>query len=137
MGSMKSKPTSTITTEYRKDAIIKTILKTEDFRLAFQMKALKEESRILQNIWKDFITGARNTFYYNTATKYNQQIKIVRINDGSLQLTVTTNVDLKEEDLQEFTKMFDTISKNIENYDKCEATGITGNGSSNNLLIFE
>jgi len=138
MGSMKSKPaTATITTEYRKDTIIKTILKTDDFRLAFQMKALKEESRALQNMWKDFISGGRNTFYYNTATKHNQQIKIVRINDGSLQLSVVTNVDLKEEDLEVFTKMFDTINKNIEAYDKSEATGLTGSGSSTNLLIVE
>jgi len=138
MGSSKSKPsTSTITTEYRKDTIIKTVLKTDEFRLAFQMKALKEESRALQTMWKDFITGGRNTFYYTTATKHNQQIKIVRINDGSLQLSVVTNVDLKEEDLEDFTKMFDTISKNIDAYDRSEATGLTGNGSSTNLLIVE
>ena len=138
MGSATSKP-ATITTEYRKDTIIKTVLKTDEFRLAFQMKALKEESRALQNMWKDFITGGRNTFYYNTATKHNQQIKILRINDGSLQLSVVTNVDLKEEDLESFTKMFDIISKNIEAYDKSEATGLVGinNGSSTNLLIVE
>ena len=136
MGSAKSKPAN-ITTEYRKDTIIKTILKTDEFRLAFQMKALKEESRALQTMWKDFITGGRNTFYYNTATKHNQQIKIVRINDGSLQLSVVTNVDLEEDDLESFTKMFDTISKNIDAYDKSEATGLTGNGSSTNLLIVE
>ena len=138
MGSAKSKP-ATITTEYRKDTIIKTVLKTDEFRLAFQMKALKEESRALQTMWKDFITGGRNTFYYNTATKHNQQIKILRINDGSLQLSVVTNVDLKEEDLESFTKMFDTISKNIEAYDKSEASGLVGinNGSSTNLLIVE
>jgi hypothetical protein len=138
MGSNSSKP-ATITTEYRKDTIIKTVLKTDEFRLAFQMKALKEESRSLQNMWKDFITGGRNTFYYNTATKHNQQIKIIRMNDGSLELSVVTNVDLKEEDLESFTKMFDTISKNIEAYDKSEATGLLGinNGSSTNLLIVE
>jgi len=138
MGSNSSKP-PTITTEYRKDTIIKTVLKTDEFRLAFQMKALKEESRSLQNMWKDFITGGRNTFYYNTATKHNQQIKIIRMNDGSLELSVVTNVDLKEEDLESFTKMFDTISKNIEAYDKSEATGLLGinNASSTNLLIVE
>jgi len=138
MGSNSSKP-ATITTEYRKDTIIKTVLKTDEFRLAFQMKALKEESCSLQNMWKDFITGGRNTFYYNTATKHNQQIKIIRMNDGSLELSVVTNVDLKEEDLESFTKMFDTISKNIEAYDKSEATGLLGinNGSSTNLLIVE
>lgn len=137
MGSSKSKPTATITTEYRKDTIIKTVLKTDEFRLAFQMKALKEESRALQTMWKDFITGGRNTFYYTTATKHNQQIKITRINDGSLELSVVTILELKEEDLQSFTKMFDTISKNIDNYDRSEATGLTGNGSSTNLLIVE
>jgi len=136
MGSVKSKP-ATITTEYRKDTIIKTILKTDDFRLAFQMKALKEESRALQTMWKDFITGGRNTFYYNTATKHNQQIKITRISDNSLELSVVTILELKEEDLESFTKMFDSISKNIENYDKSEATGLTGNNSSSNLLIVE
>lgn len=136
MGSTKSKP-ATITTEYRKDTIIKTVLKKEEFRLGFQMKAIKEESQALQTMWKDFISGGRNTFYYNTATKHNQQIKIVRINDGSLQLSVVTNIDLKEDDLQDFTKMFDTISKSIDAYDRSEATGLTGNGSSTNLLIVE
>jgi hypothetical protein len=136
MGSIKSKP-ATITTSYKKDTIIKTILKTDDFRLAFQMKALKEESSALQAMWKDFITGERNTFYYTTATKHNQQIKITRISDGSLQLSVVTILELKEENLQDFTKMFDSISKNIEAYDKSEATGLTGYGSSSNLLVID
>jgi len=136
MGSKSSK-SATITTEYRKDTIIKTILKTDEFRLAFQMKALKEESSALQTMWKEFITGERNTFYYNTATKHNQQIKIVRLNDSSLELSVVTNVDLQEKDLESFTKMFDSISKNIEAYDKSEATGLTGYASSSNLLVVD
>jgi hypothetical protein len=136
MGSKSSKP-ATITTEYKKDTIIKTVLKTDEFRLAFQMKAVKEESNALQNLWKDFITGARSTFIYNNATKYPQQIKILRNNNNTLQLSVLTTVDLKEEDLESFTKMFDTISKNIKAYDKSEASGLVGNSSSSTLLIFE
>ena len=138
MGSKTSKP-ATITTEYKKDTIIKTILKTEDFRLAFQMKATKEESSKLQTMWKDFITGARSTFMYNTATKHNQLIKFTRHHNGYIQLSATTTVDLTEEDIESFTKMFDTISKNIESYDKSEASGLIGiqNNSLTNLLIFE
>ena len=140
MGSVKSKPNNhTITTEYKADTVIKTILKTDDFRLAFQMKATKEESRNLQNVWKDFINGARSTFIYNNTTKYPQQIKITRLHNNSLQLTVTTSVDLKEDDLEAFTKMFNTISSNIEKYNKTEATGFSGinNGSSTNLLTID
>ena len=136
MGSKSSKP-ATITTTYKKDTIIKTVLKTENFRLAFQMKALKEESQSLQNMWKEFINEGRNTFIYTTATKYPQQIKIIRKNDGSLELSVLTNVDLKLEDLESFTKMFNTISQNIEAYTKTEATGFIGYGSSSNLLVVD
>lgn len=138
MGSKLSKE-SIVTTEYKKDSIIKTILKTNDFRLAFQMKATREESYILQNGWKEFITSGRNTFTYKTATKYPQQIKFIRLNDGSIDFSVITTVAMKEEDLQTFTNMFDGISKNIEKYDKSEATGIIGinNGSSTNLLSID
>ena len=134
MGSCVSKPS--IETHYRKDAIIKTILKTDDFRLAFQMKATREESYNLRMLWQDFLAGVKNTFIYNTATKYPQQIKIIRLNTGSLQLLTTTTVDLKEKDLEIFSEMFHTISKNIEKYDKSEATGLVGinNNSSTNLL---
>ena len=140
MGSKSSKPNNnTITTEYKKDSIIKTILKTDNYRLAFQMKAVKEESRMVNALWKDFINGGRNVFIYNNATKYPQTIKFTRLNDGSLQFNVSTNVNIKEEEIESFTKMFDTISSNIEKYDKSEASGLTGlnNGSSTNLLSID
>ena len=88
-------------------------------------------------MWKEFINEGRNTFIYTTATKYPQQIKIIRKNDGSLELSVLTNVDLKLEDLESFTKMFNTISQNIEAYTKTEATGFIGYGSSSNLLVVD
>ena len=138
MGSKSSKQ-ETITTHYKKDALIKTVLKTENYRIGFQMKADREESRNLQTMWKDFITGARNTFTYNNATKYPQQIKFIRLNDGSLQFTTSTTVNIKEEELESFTRMFDTISKNIDTYNKYVSTGLTviDNSSSSNLLVFD
>jgi len=138
MGNNVSRNDAKITTEYRKDTIIKTILKTDDFRLAFQMKATNEESDKVQNLWQDFINGARNVFSYQTATKYPQTIKIIRIED-KYQLVVNTTVDLKEEDMEKFTKMFNEISKNIKKYDRSEASGLTGVNSSSslNLLVTE
>jgi hypothetical protein len=136
MGNNVSKNDAKITTEYRKDTIIKTILKTDEFRLAFQMKATNEESDKVQNLWQDFISGARNVFSYQTATKYPQTIKIIRIED-KCQLVVATTIDLKEEDMEKFTKMFNEISKNIKKYDKSEASGLSGinSNSSLNLLV--
>jgi hypothetical protein len=136
MGNNVSKNDAKITTEYRKDTIIKTILKTDEFRLAFQMKATNEESDKLQNLWSDFINGARNVFSYQTATKYPQTIKIMKI-ENKYQLVVATTIDLKEEDMEKFTKMFDEISKNIKKYDRSEASGLNGinSNSSLNLLV--
>jgi hypothetical protein len=138
MGNNVSRNDAKITTEYRKDTIIKTILKTDEFRLAFQMKATNEESDKVQNLWQDFISGARNVFSYQTATKYPQTIKIMKIED-KYQLVVATTIDLKEEDMEKFTKMFNEISKNIKKYDKSEASGLNGinSGSSLNLLVTE
>jgi carbonic anhydrase len=136
MGNNVSKNDAKITTEYRKDTIIKTILKTDEFRLAFQMKATNEESDKVQNLWQDFISGARNVFSYQTATKYPQTIKIMKIED-KYQLVVATTIDLKEEDIEKFTKMFNEISKNIKKYDRSEASGLTSinSNSSLNLLV--
>jgi len=138
MGNNVLKNDAKITTEYRKDTIIKTILKTDEFRLAFQMKATNEESDKLQNLWSDFINGARNVFSYQTATKYPQTIKIMKIED-KYQLVVATTIDLKEEDIEKFTKMFNEISKNIKKYDRSEASGLNGinSNSSLNLLVTE
>jgi len=136
MGNNVSRNDAKITTEYRKDTIIKTILKTDEFRLAFQMKATNEESDKLQNLWSDFINGARNVFSYQTATKYPQTIKIMKIED-KYQLVVATTINLKEEDMEKFTKMFNEISKNIKKYDRSEASGLNGinSNSSLNLLV--
>lgn len=138
MGNNVSRNDAKITTEYRKDTIIKTILKTDEFRLAFQMKATNEESDKVQNLWQDFISGARNVFSYQTATKYPQTIKIMKIED-KYQLVVATTIDLKEEDMEKFTKMFNEISKNIKKYDRSEASGLNGinSNSSLNLLVTE
>ena len=138
MGSKLSKP-ETITTQYKKDSLIKTILKTEKFRVSFQMKADKQEYRSVYNMWKDFITGERNTFYYNNTTKYPQEIKFIRLNDGSIKFTTSTTVSITEEELASFTKMFDNISKNIDEYNKSVTTGltVTDSGSSSNLLVFD
>ena len=138
MGSKSSKP-ETITTEYKKDTLIKTILKTENFRVSFQMKADKQEYRLVHNMWRDFITGERNTFTYNNQTKYPQEIKFIRLNDGSIKFTTSTSVSIKEEELEAFTRMFDNISKNIEQYNKSVTTGltVTDTGSSSNLLVFD
>ena len=138
MGSKSSKP-ETITTQYKKDSLIKTILKTENFRVSFQMKADKQEYCSVYNMWKDFITGERNTFYYNNTTKYPQEIKFIRLNDGSIKFTTSTTVTINEEELASFTKMFDNISKNIDEYNKSVTTGltVTDSGSSSNLLVFD
>ena len=138
MGSKSSKP-ETITTEYKKDTLIKTVLKMENFRVSFQMKADKQEYRLVHNMWSDFITGERNTFTYNNQTKYPQEIKFIRLNDGSIKFTTSTSVSIKEEELEAFTRMFDNISKNIEQYNKSVTTGltVTDTGSSSNLLVFD
>ena len=135
MGSLISKKTS-IKTQYKKDTLIKTVLKTEKYRISFQMKADKDEFRNLETMWKDFITGARNTFTYNNSTKYPQEIKFIRLNDGSLQFTTSTTVHIDEDELKSFTRMFDTISRNINDYNKPVSTGltITDSSSSTNLL---
>jgi len=138
MGSKSSKP-ETITTQYKKDSLIRTILKTENYRISFQMKADKEEYRSVHNMWKDFITGERSTFSYNNQTKYPQEIKFIRLNDGSIKFTTSTSVTITEEELESFSRMFNNISKNIDEYNKSVTTGltVTDNSSSSNLLVFE
>jgi len=135
MGLLMSKKES-ITTQYKKDTLIKTVLETEKYRIGFQMRADKDEFRNIETMWKDFITGARNTFTYNNSTKYPQEIKFIRLNDGSLQFTTSTTVNIDEDELKSFTKMFDTISRNIDSYNKPVSAGltITDSSSSTNLL---
>jgi len=135
MGLLMSKKES-ITTQYKKDTLIKTVLKTEKYRIGFQMRADKDEFRNIETMWKDFITGARNTFTYNNSTKYPQEIKFIRLNDGSLHFTTSTTVIIDEDELKSFTKMFDTISRNIDSYNKPVSAGltITDSSSSTNLL---
>jgi hypothetical protein len=137
MGSKLCREES-ITTQYKKDTLIKTILKTDKYRISFQMRADKDEFRNLQIMWKDFISGARNTFIYNNTTKFPQEIKFLRLNDGSLQFTTSTTVNIDEDELKSFSKMFDTISKNIDSYNKPVSAGLTvndNNNSSTNLLV--
>jgi len=137
MGSKLCREES-IRTQYKKDTLIKTILKTDKYRISFQMRADKDEFRNLQIMWKDFISGARNTFIYNNTTKFPQEIKFLRLNDGSLQFTTSTTVNIDEDELKSFSKMFDTISKNIDSYNKPVSAGLTvndNNNSSTNLLV--
>jgi hypothetical protein len=136
MGLLMSKKES-ITTHYKKDTLIKTVLETEKYRIGFQMRADKDEFRNIETMWKDFITGARNTFTYNNSTKYPQEIKFIRLNDGSLHFTTSTTVIIDEDELKSFTKMFDTISRNIDSYNKPVSAGltITDSSSSTNLLV--
>ena len=137
MGSKLCREES-ITTQYKKDTLIKTILKTNKYRISFQMRADKDEFHNLETMWKDFITGARNTFIFNNTTKFPQEIKFLRHNDGSLQFTTSTTVNIDEDELKSFSKMFDTISKNIDSYNKPVSAGLTindNNSSSTNLLV--
>ena len=127
---------SKLSVEYKKDAIIKTVLKNKRFRLGFQIRAIKEESYALQNQWKDFISGERSTFTYNSATKYPQQIRFLRLNDGTVEFTSSTTIPLTPEDLDSFTQIFDTLVKSVEAYDKSLPSGLSAynNNSSTNLL---
>jgi hypothetical protein len=137
MGSKLCREES-ITTQYKKDTLIKTILKTNKYRISFQMRADKDEFRNLQIMWKDFISGARNTFIFNNTTKFPQEIKFLRLSDGSLQFSTSTTVNIDEDELKSFSKMFDTISKNIDSYNKPVSAGLTindNNNSSTNLLV--
>lgn len=142
MGSKSSKSVmenASITTEFKKDTIIKTILKTSNFRFALQMKATKLESKRLNESWKDFITGVRDTFIFNNETKYPQYIKITRVNNR-LQFSATTTVEMEEGDLAVLTKMFSKIDNEIQKYDVSGPSGLTSvntSSSSLNLLVSE
>jgi hypothetical protein len=141
MGSKSSKSVMenpSITTEFKKDTIIKTVLKTANFRFALQMKATKLESKRLNESWKDFINGIRDNFIFNNETKYPQYIKIMRMNN-KIQFSTTTTVEMKEEDLDVLTKMFSKIEDEIQKYEVSSPSGltITNNSSSSNLLISE
>jgi len=142
MGNKSSKSVmenASITTEFKKDTIIKTILKTANFRFALQMKATKLESKRLNESWKDFITGVRDTFIFNNETKYPQYIKITRVNNR-LQFSATTTVEMVEEDLAVLTKMFSKIDNEIQKYDSSGPSALTSvntSSSSLNLLVSE
>ena len=140
MGNKSSKSVmenASITTEFKKDTIIKTILKTANFRFALQMKATKLESKRLNESWKDFITGVRDTFIFNNETKYPQYIKITRVNNR-LQFSATTTVEMVEEDLAVLTKMFNKIDNEIHKYDSSGPSALTSVNTSStslNLLV--
>lgn len=142
---MGNTPTKSVTNdaniraEFKKDSIIKTTLKTANFRFALHMKATKEEGRRLNETWKDFLSGVKESFIYYTQTKYPQYIKISRVND-KIQFSITTNIEMKEEDLDNLTQMFSKIETEIRDYDTPVASGligVTNSSSSLNLLIPE
>lgn len=134
MGNKNSK--SSVATEFKKDTIIKGIVKTSNFRFALQMKATKLESQRLNDSWKDFITGVKDVFIFNNETKYPQCIKITRANN-IVQFSVTTNIQLEEEELSRITDMIKQIEKEIRKYDVSKPSGLTiiNSSSSTNLLV--
>lgn len=129
---------ATVRVEFKKDTIIKTILKTTHFRFALQMRATKEEGRRLNEGWKDFLLGVKDSFIYYTETKYPQYIKISRVNE-KIQFSITTTVQMEEEDLDTLTKMFSKIETEIRKYEKVTPSGLVpiSSNSSLNLLISE
>ena len=142
MGNAPTKPdtpNANIRAEFKKDSIIKTTLKTANFRFALHMKATKEEGRRLNESWKDFLSGVKESFIYYTETKYPQYIKITRVNN-KIQFSITTTVQMEEEDLDNLTQMFSKIEHEIRNYDTTAPSGligVTNSSSSLNLLIPE
>ena len=137
MGAAPS--TVSIETKFKKDETIQTFIRTKHFRFSLLMYATQKESDRLQERWQDFLTQTKDNFIYHTATKYPQQIKIIRDGD-KMYFTQSTTIEIDETDIQDLTKMFNNISETRKEVQKCPPLiGLAGvddgsKGSSLNLL---
>ena len=124
---------------HKKDETIQTILKTKHFKFALIMRANKVESERLQERWQEFTSKTRDDFIYNTATKNPQHIKVVRDGD-KMYFTQSTTLEIDETDVNNLTKMFDTISTTINDLHKTNVSCLSpindaSSASSLNLLV--
>ena len=138
MGSSASKnQILSIQNKIKKENTIQTTLSTTHFKFALLMNATKSEIEKIQERWKDFLSNIKDDFIYISTTRYPQTVKVHR--DGNeIYLTLSTKINISEEDLQSFTKMFNSIETAIKEVNQKDSIGLTtpeSNNSSLNLLI--
>ena len=101
------------------------------------MTATKSEIEKIQERWNDFMSNIKDDFIYISTTRYPQTVKINR--DGKdIYLSLSTKIDITEEDLQSFTKMFNSIETAIKEVNQKDSIGLNtteSNNSSLNLLV--
>ena len=138
MGATASKnPIVSIKNKVKKEETLQTTLITKNFRFGFLMDAKKIEAERIQERWNDFISKITDNFTYITTTRYPQIIKVSR-EENELFLNISTKINIKEEDLESLTKMFNSISETIKEINKKDDIGLSTNdnsGSSLNLLV--
>jgi carbonic anhydrase len=136
MGASTSSPLS-LTSKFKKDETIQTVLKTKTFRFALLIQSIPKEIERIQERWVDFISKSKDSFIYVTTTRHPQTIRVEREGNQNY-LTVSTKIEITNTDLQALTKMFDEIEKSIKELNKTDVVGlaVTGSsGSSLNLLV--
>jgi hypothetical protein len=138
MGSSASKnQIISIQNKVKKENTIQTTLSTKHFKFALLMTATKSEIEKIQERWTDFMSNIKDDFIYISTTRYPQTVKINR--DGKdIYLSLSTKIDITEEDLQSFTKMFNSIETAIKEVNQKDSIGLNtteSNSSSLNLLV--
>ena len=121
----------------KKENTLQTTLSTKHFKFALLMDAKQSEIEKIQERWSDFMNKSKDDFVYITTTRYPQTVKVHR--DGKeIYLNVSTKIDITEEDLQSFTKMFSSMETAIKQVHQKDIIGLTAtqsNSSSLNLLV--
>ena len=129
--------TLSLTSKFKKDETIQTVLKTKTFRFALLMHALPKEIERIQERWADFISKSKDSFVYVTTTRRPQTIKVEREGDKNY-LTVTTKIELNDQDINSLTKMFEEIENAVKGLNVKDVVGLSSSassGSSLNLLV--
>jgi hypothetical protein len=138
MGQTNSKnDILSIKNKIKKDETLQTILHTKHFKFAFLMDAKLSEMERIQERWSDFLSNSKDDFVYITTTRRPQTIKIFRDNE-ELFLSLSTKIKINEDDLNSFTKMFNSMESAIKEIHQKDVVGLSfssNNNSSLNLLV--
>lgn len=109
---VEATPTPIIKATIRNNKFIRTIIRATRFRFTFYMNATHRDATQLMEKWDDFLTDKTDgaSFSYKSTTDTPQHVRCEKEGDKIL-LTVTTTLQLSEEELGYITQMFKMSSE--------------------------
>jgi len=109
---VEATPTPIIKASIRNNKFIRTIIRATKFRFSFHMPATHRDATQLMEKWDDFINDTMNntTFNYKSTADIPQHVRCEK-ESGKILLTVTTTIELSEEELGYMTQMFKMSSE--------------------------